>query len=125
MAGKKQVTNGPQIMTGLGRGDFVILKRHMNKKGEISKRARLGNIRKTSPDGHEVMWQNKSDQRQSMSRKSHKGDSLYKVDGKTAKKVSQFLHKHIASKTKPTIPVDTPTPDAPTTPDTTPTTDSS
>ena len=115
MAGKKKTVDaGPKMLSNLGRGDFVVLKRHLNKKGEISKKARLGSVRKTGADGHEVMWNNKSDKKQSMSRKTHQTDALHPIDGRTARKVSQYLHKHIATKSQP---VETPpVVDAPVTP---------
>ena len=38
MAGKKKLVDaGPKMLSNLGRGDYVVLKRHLNKKGEVSK----------------------------------------------------------------------------------------
>ena len=51
------------------------------------------------------MWGNKSDKKQSMSRKTHHPDTLHQIDGKSARKVAQYLHKHIATKS---VPVETP-----------------
>lgn len=115
-------TNGsstsPKMLSNIGRGDFVVLKRHMNNKGEISKKARVGTVRKTSPDGYEVIWTNKSDKKQSMVRKKHNPDSLHVINGDTARKVSQFLHKHIAKRSsEPEVKKTVDTPENPQNPD--------
>jgi len=100
----------PNVLSGIKRGDYVVLKRYLNKKGEISPKARVGSVRKTGSDGQsEVVWSGKSDKKQSYRSKQHTSDTLHRIDRKQAVKVSQFLHKHIATKSaQPAEPSVTP-----------------